>query len=304
MKKVKKHEPEPSKEKPVPQRQLVKRKLEPENVVEVKKVRKGGVKRKHESEELDNKKFKPSEPIEPVPPRPLIKRKLDSEQVVEAKKVRKGGVKRKHELEELDNKKFKPSEPIEPVPPRPLIKRKLDTESEVEVKKAKKGGVKRPGPTVFVPVEEKKSRIVSETRGVKRPAQPQNNTNKRRTLRGGGGAPKGSRIYCRLLKAAIKDAYTNIDNPTAYTSINNVFKALKPRFKSLKKEQVEKELEDIEAFTLHRPTRKRFPRRETTGYGLYLGLQADLVDLAKHKKENDGVTFLLTMREKSFIIHM
>ncbi|EFP11727.1 hypothetical protein CRE_05296 [Caenorhabditis remanei] len=97
------------------------------------------------------------------------------------------------------------------------------------------------------------------------------------------------------VKAAIKDAYTNPKNPSAFTSVANIHKFLKPKFKSLTYEQVEKVLEDLESFTLHRPTRKRFPRLKTLASGLFTDFQADLVDMSKYKKTNNNTTFLLTV---------
>lgn len=103
---------------------------------------------------------------------------------------------------------------------------------------------------------------------------------------------------CRIFKifimeSAIKEAYTDEKLPCAYSSVKNVYKYLKPKYKSLKYEQVEKVLEDLESFTLHRPNQSRFPRRKTVSPGLYASLQIDLADMSRYKKDNDGVTFLL-----------
>ena len=49
-----------------------------------------------------------------------------------------------------------------------------------------------------------------------------------------------------------------------------------------------------DAYTLHKPARLRFPRRPTIVAGVGEQLQADLMDVRSHARENDGVTFLLT----------
>ncbi|EGT52128.1 hypothetical protein CAEBREN_26005 [Caenorhabditis brenneri] len=97
------------------------------------------------------------------------------------------------------------------------------------------------------------------------------------------------------MDAAIKDAYTNEKHPCAFTSVDDVYKYLKPRFKSLKHEKVESVLEDLESFTLHRQNQTKFPRLKTVAAGLFTDLQIDLADVSKYKNSNDGVTFLLVV---------
>ena len=54
-------------------------------------------------------------------------------------------------------------------------------------------------------------------------------------------------------------------------------------------------LPEQDAYTLHKPARRHFKRRRVIVGGLRQQWQADLVDLSNLKKENDGMTFLLTM---------
>ena len=54
-------------------------------------------------------------------------------------------------------------------------------------------------------------------------------------------------------------------------------------------------LSEHNAFTLHKPARHHFKRRRVIVGGLRQQWQADLVDLSKLKKDNDGMTFLLTV---------
>ncbi|EGT43059.1 hypothetical protein CAEBREN_08616 [Caenorhabditis brenneri] len=97
------------------------------------------------------------------------------------------------------------------------------------------------------------------------------------------------------MDAAIIDAYTNEKHPCAFTSVSDVYKYLKPKFKKLKYENVEKALEDLESFTLHRPNQTRFPRLATQAAGLFTDFQMDLADVSKYKSSNDGITFLLVV---------
>ena len=54
-------------------------------------------------------------------------------------------------------------------------------------------------------------------------------------------------------------------------------------------------LSEQDAYTLHKPARRNFKRRRVIGGGLRQQWQADLVDLSKLKKDNNGMTFLLTV---------
>ena len=54
-------------------------------------------------------------------------------------------------------------------------------------------------------------------------------------------------------------------------------------------------LSEQDAYTLHKPARRHFKRRRVIVGGLRQQWQADLVDLSQLKKDNDGMTFLLTV---------
>ena len=50
-----------------------------------------------------------------------------------------------------------------------------------------------------------------------------------------------------------------------------------------------------DAYTLHKPARRHFKRRRVIVGGIHQQWQADLVDMSKLKKDNEGMTFLLTV---------
>ena len=58
---------------------------------------------------------------------------------------------------------------------------------------------------------------------------------------------------------------------------------------------VKRWLSEQDAYTLHKPVRIRFKRRRVIVGGRNHQWQADLVDLSKLKKDNDGYVFLLTV---------
>ena len=60
-------------------------------------------------------------------------------------------------------------------------------------------------------------------------------------------------------------------------------------------QNVERWLSKQDAYTLHKPVRRRFKRRCVVVGGPNQQWQADLVDVSRLKKTNDGTTFLLTV---------
>jgi hypothetical protein len=64
--------------------------------------------------------------------------------------------------------------------------------------------------------------------------------------------------------------------------------------KGYTKKQVREWLQSQDTYTLHKPTRQRFPRRRVVVYGIDHQWQTDLVDLAKLSSYNKGFKHLLT----------
>ena len=65
--------------------------------------------------------------------------------------------------------------------------------------------------------------------------------------------------------------------------------------KVVSEKNVEQWLSEQDAYTLHKPARRRFKRRCVVVGGPNQQWQADLVDMSRLKKSNDGTTFLLTV---------
>jgi hypothetical protein len=82
--------------------------------------------------------------------------------------------------------------------------------------------------------------------------------------------------------------YYNRLVPASYGGLSK----LKP--KGYTKKQVREWLQSQDTCTLHKPTRRRIPRRRVVVYGIDHQWQADLVDLAKLSSYNKGFKYLLT----------
>ena len=98
------------------------------------------------------------------------------------------------------------------------------------------------------------------------------------------------------LHAFLKKQYYNPKEAGSYGGVTSLLKATQEKFQNLssKKKQVvnrkevEKWLKGEEAYTLHKPVRRKFPRNRV--YVTYKDQQfeADLVDMSHLSKYNDG----------------
>ena len=86
----------------------------------------------------------------------------------------------------------------------------------------------------------------------------------------------------------MESTYYNLLAPVSYGGLNK----FKP--KGYTKKQIREWLQSQDTHTLHKPTRRRFPRRRVVVNGIDHQWQADLVDLAKLSSYNKGFKYLLT----------
>ena len=84
--------------------------------------------------------------------------------------------------------------------------------------------------------------------------------------------------------------YTKPEEPASFTGAQT-FKTNHPGFKLAK---LKKELRDVEAYSMHKQVKRKFPRRKTEVAGIDDQWQIDLLDISKLKYQNSHMTFLLT----------
>lgn len=84
------------------------------------------------------------------------------------------------------------------------------------------------------------------------------------------------------------DVYYHVVAPGSYGGLSK----FKP--KGYTKKEVKEWLQSQDPYTLHKPTRRKFPRRQVIVYGIDHQWQADLVDVAKLASYNKGFKYLLT----------
>ena len=87
--------------------------------------------------------------------------------------------------------------------------------------------------------------------------------------------------------------YYNPKHPAGYSGVQKLYRAAKKQIKSLTIEQVQSWLQGQNTYTLHKPIRRKFKRRQTRVGGIDFQWQADLADLQKLAKDNEEHRYLL-----------
>lgn len=93
----------------------------------------------------------------------------------------------------------------------------------------------------------------------------------------------------------LKKLYYSFDHPSAYSSAYSLYREAKKHSKDVSFKDVKKWLSKELAYTLHRPVRRKFKTRRVMVYSKDESWQADLVDLSKLAKQNDGHKHLLVL---------
>ena len=91
-------------------------------------------------------------------------------------------------------------------------------------------------------------------------------------------------------KRALERAYYTPQIPGSFGGVE----ALKRATKS-KRSAIREWLSYQDTYTLHKPVRRKFTRRRVIVGGIDHQWQADLIDVQRLKKDNDGITYLLTV---------
>jgi hypothetical protein len=85
--------------------------------------------------------------------------------------------------------------------------------------------------------------------------------------------------------------YFDPGHVASFSTLDKLSKGLKDE----KRSDVKSWLEEQDAYTLHRPVRKRFPRNPYTVSNVMNVWECDLLDMQAHSKVNDNFRYLLTV---------
>jgi len=97
------------------------------------------------------------------------------------------------------------------------------------------------------------------------------------------------------MESVLQDVYYDLSSPACYSGVNSVYKEAKKRLSSIKISDVESFLQTQDTYTLHKPVRRKFLRNKTLASGIDSDWQADLCDVQKIRKYNDGHCYILTV---------
>ena len=96
-------------------------------------------------------------------------------------------------------------------------------------------------------------------------------------------------VYKALKKDAVRH-FTSVRDPASFSSAS---KLRKHYFKETALRHVEDALQSVDAYTKHKPYKRRFPRRKTQTWGIDKQWQLDLVEMLSLKKYNKGYSYIM-----------
>jgi hypothetical protein len=88
--------------------------------------------------------------------------------------------------------------------------------------------------------------------------------------------------------------YYNTNSPACFAGVNAVYREAKKRNPKIKQADVREYLERQHAYTSHKPVRRKFSRNKFIAHGVDTNWQADLCDMQKLAKYNEGYKYILT----------
>jgi hypothetical protein len=91
------------------------------------------------------------------------------------------------------------------------------------------------------------------------------------------------------------EAYYDVREPGSFGGVNALYRLMKSKGSRATKKQIVDWLAEQEAYNLHKPIRRRFPRRKIYSRGIDYLWQADLADMTHLADHNDGYRYLLTV---------
>ena len=96
-------------------------------------------------------------------------------------------------------------------------------------------------------------------------------------------------VYKALKKDAVRH-FTSVRDPASFSSAS---KLRKHYFKKTALRHVEDALQSVDAYTKHKPYKRRFPRRKTQTWGIDKQWQLDLIEMLPFKKYNKGYSYIM-----------
>jgi len=93
----------------------------------------------------------------------------------------------------------------------------------------------------------------------------------------------------------LRSIYYDIGNPASFSSVEKLYQAARNKDPSITRGEVEEYLSAQNPYTLHRRVVRKFKRNPIVASHPEEMIQADLIDVQKYAKENDGYKYILTI---------
>ena len=97
----------------------------------------------------------------------------------------------------------------------------------------------------------------------------------------------------KALDNFLSKIYYSLNSPASYAGIHRVYEEARRKYPKIKFQDVYNFLHKQRVYTMHRPSRKNFPRLVTRPSGLHTDWQADLAIFDQIAKHNDSKRYLL-----------
>ena len=93
------------------------------------------------------------------------------------------------------------------------------------------------------------------------------------------------------MEGLIKKMYTDVNSPYAFGGVDRVYVGLRDKGYKVTKNYIRNVLKSIQTYTLHKPARKKFPRRPVMSAKPGLYFNCDLIELGVlHKNKNSSIS--------------
>ena len=97
------------------------------------------------------------------------------------------------------------------------------------------------------------------------------------------------------METQLSEIYNNPGGVGSYGGVESLYRQAKHIGLRVSRTKVKNFLKGIDAYTLHRPARKKFIRNRIIVKGIDQQWQADLADMQELRKENDGYGYIMTI---------
>ena len=100
-----------------------------------------------------------------------------------------------------------------------------------------------------------------------------------------------------MMEEHIRKLYTDVTSPYAFGGVDRLQMGLKRQGHNISKNKIRKILQSVNAYTLHKPARKRYRRRPIMVSRPGLFMNADLAEFGDLSKKNKGYKYWLICQD-------